>query len=197
MSCPPRRWRRGARVPDAPLGPKPPRSPGLTPAEAVLLVAVRPHTRLPLDDGLEARQATGPRRTRASLPRGRKRHHLSRRPDSAGARPANKPFTPSPVGYFHLDRAELRPAEGTCDLVVAIDRTCKVASAALSPQAIKTVAAPCRGTLLAAIPEKIPLIRTDPGMQFPNRPREPSACQPIGARVCQAHGIEHRRPHTH
>ena len=49
----------------------------------------------------------------------------------AGDKPAKKKFKPYPIGYFHIDIAEVRTEEGKLYLFVAIDRTCKFAYAEL------------------------------------------------------------------
>jgi hypothetical protein len=45
-------WQTRAPVTDAPMGPKPPHSPGLSPEADARMVACRQHTLLPLDDCL-------------------------------------------------------------------------------------------------------------------------------------------------
>jgi hypothetical protein len=71
-------------------------------------VAFRKHTLLPLDDCLYALQATIPALTRSSLHRCLERHGISRLPEVAGDKPARKKFHSYPIGYFHLDIAEVR-----------------------------------------------------------------------------------------
>ena len=107
---------------DAPMGPKQPRSTILTLEEEALIVAFRKHTLLPLDDCLYALQATLPHLTRSTLHRCLQRHGISRLPDMAGEKPAKKPFKTYPIGYFHIDIAEVRTEEGQLYLFVAIDR---------------------------------------------------------------------------
>jgi hypothetical protein len=46
------KWQKRTQGHDAPMGPKHPRSTGLTVGEEALIVALRQHTLLPLDDGL-------------------------------------------------------------------------------------------------------------------------------------------------
>ena len=46
--------------------------------------------------------------------------------------------------------------------------------------------------MVAAVPSKIPTVRTDHGLPFTNRQRELYACPQLCARVCQASGIEPR-----
>ena len=55
------------------------------------------------------------------------RHGISRLPDVEGAKPVKKKFKTYPIGYFHVDIAEVQTAEGKLYLYVAIDRTSKFA----------------------------------------------------------------------
>src|SRR5258707_1650904 len=89
-----------------------PRSTVLSVEEEAVVVAFRRHTLLPLDDCLYALQATIPHLTRSSLHRCLKRHAISRLPEMAGDKVAKKPFKRYPIGYFHLDIAEVRTEEG-------------------------------------------------------------------------------------
>jgi hypothetical protein len=114
-------------VHDAPMGPKRLRSPILTLEEAALIVAFRKHTLLPLDDCLYALQATLAHLTRSAWHRCLQRHGISRLPDTEGGKPATQPFKSYPIGYFHIDIAEVYTEEGTLYLFVAIDRTCTFA----------------------------------------------------------------------
>jgi transposase-like protein len=120
-------WRKRTQVRDAPMGPKQPRSTVLTLEEEALMVAFRKHTLLPLDDCLYALQATLPHLTRSALHRCLQRHGISRLPDMAGEKPAKKKFKSYPIGYFHIDIAEVRTEEGKLSLFVAMDRACKFA----------------------------------------------------------------------
>jgi hypothetical protein len=43
-------------------------------------------------------------------------------PEVEGGRPSKKKFKAYPIGYFHIDVAELQTAEGKLYLYVAIDR---------------------------------------------------------------------------
>jgi len=125
------KWRKRAFVQDAPMGTKTVRSTVLSPEEEAIVVAFRRHTLLPLDDCLYALQATLPNLTRSSLYRCLKRHGISRLPEIAGDKPAKQPFKRYPIGYFHIDIAEVRTDEGKLHLFVAVDRTSKFAFAQL------------------------------------------------------------------
>jgi transposase InsO family protein len=186
------KWKKRTQVHDAPMGPKQPRSTVLTLEEEALIVAFRKHTLLLLDDCLYALQATLPHLTRSALHRCLQRHGISRLPEIAGEKPAKQPFKSYPIGYFHLDIAEVRTEEGKLYLFVAIDRTCKFAYAELHAEANKMVAAQFLRNLMAAVPYKIHTMLTDNGIQFTNRKRDQYAFQHIFDRICQEHRIDHR-----
>ena len=178
------------------MGPKQCHSTVLTLEEEALVVAFRRHTLLPLDDGLYARQATLPPLTRSALHRGLRRHGVSRLPDMAHEKPGKTQFKADPLGYFHIDIAEVRTEAGKLSLFVAIDRACKLADAELHADANKLVAAQFLRNLLAAIPYKIHTVLTDNGIQFTNRKRDIYAFHHIFDRVCQEYGIDHRLTKT-
>jgi transposase-like protein len=114
------KWRRRSSVCDAHMGPREPRSTVLSKEEEALIVAFRKHTLLPLDDCLYALQATVPHLTRSSLHRCFQRHGISRLPETQGDKPAKKKFKSYPIGYFHIDIAEVRTEEGKLYLFVAL-----------------------------------------------------------------------------
>src|ERR687890_497190 len=144
----------GKRPPpaDAPMGPKEPRSTVLTREEEAIVVAFRRHTLLPLDDCLYGLQPTIPHLTRSSLHRCLERHGISRLPEVEGDKPAKKRFAAYPIGYFHIDIAEVRTEEGKLYLFVAIDRTSKLAFAQLHEKATRRVAGNFLHALVAAVP---------------------------------------------
>jgi hypothetical protein len=83
----------------APRGPKP-ASTGLPVEEEASAVAFRPHTRLPVDDGLSALQETSPHLARSALPRCLQRQGGSRRPvNEEGEAAAKKECKDAPLGY--------------------------------------------------------------------------------------------------
>ena len=132
------KWRKRAFLYDAPMGPKVPRSTVLSAEEEALAVAFRKHTLLPLDDCLYALQATIPHLTRSSLHRLFQRHEISRLPAIEGETGRKKAFKRYPIGYLHIDIAEVRTEEGKLHLFVAIDRTSKFAFAQLHEKANPT-----------------------------------------------------------
>jgi transposase InsO family protein len=160
------KWKKRTFVHDAPMGPKDPRSTVLSVEEEAIAVAFRKHTLLPLDDCLYALQTTIPHLTRSSLHRCYRRHGISRLPDVEGDKPAKKKFKAYPIGYFHIDIAEVRTEEGKLYLFVAVDRTSKFAFAQLHEKATRAVAADFLRALIAAVPYKIHTVLTDNGTHF-------------------------------
>src|SRR3974377_1258091 len=122
------KWKQRETVADLPTGPKEAKSTVLSIEEEAIIVAFRRHTLLPLDDCLYALQPTIPHLTRSSLHRCLQRHGISRLPQVEGEASAKRKCKPYPIGYFHIDIAEVRTAEGKLYLLVAIDRTSKFAS---------------------------------------------------------------------
>ena len=186
------KWRKRKTTADLPTGPKDPRSSSLTIEEEAVVVAFRRHTLLPLDDCLYALQATVPHLTRSSLHRCLQRHGISRLPEVEGDKQPKKKFKPYPIGYFHIDIAEVQTAEGKLRLFVAIDRTSKFAFVELHREAGKMIAAQFLRNLVAAVPYKIHTVLTDNGIQFTNRACDKHAFHHIFDRVCDENGIEHR-----
>ena len=121
-----------------------------------------------------------------------KRHGISRLPDVGGDKPVRKKFKSYPIGYFHIDIAEVRTEEGKLYLFVAIDRTSKFVYTELHPRAGKMQAAQFLRHLKETIPYQIHTILTDNGIQFTNRKQDKYAFEHIFDRVCRQFNIEHR-----
>jgi transposase InsO family protein len=191
------KWRKRDSVADLPTGPRTLRSTVLSVEEEAVIVAFRRHTLLPLDDCLYALQATIPRLRRSSLHRCLERHGISRLPNVEGDKPTRKKFERYPIGYFHMDLAEVRTAEGKLYLFVAIDRTSKFVFVELVERATTETALAFLSALIKAVPYRIHTVLTDNGIQFADLPknrRGPTARfrgHPFD-RLCLRHGIEHR-----
>ncbi len=123
------------------MGPKKPRSTVLTAEEEAVIVAFRRHTLLSLDDCLYGLQPTIPHLTRSALHRCLQRHGISRLPEIESDKPKKQRFASYPIGYFHIDIAEVQTGEGKLRLFVAIDRTSKFAFTRLVESAGKMDAA--------------------------------------------------------
>ena len=191
------KWKKRSSVADLPTGPKEAHSTVLSLEDEAIIVAFRRHTLLPLDDCLYALQPTIPHLTRSSLHRCLQRHGISRLPDvEDGKQPKNK-FKSYPIGYFHIDIAEVQTAEGKLQLFVAIDRTSKFAFAQLVEKANRVTASAFLVALNEAVPYKIHTVLTDNGIQFRYPPRYangPTAqyMTHMFAMRCRENGIEHR-----
>jgi transposase InsO family protein len=191
------KWKRRASVADLRTGPKEPKSSVLSVQDEAIVVAFRRHTLLPLDDCLYALQPTIPHLTRSSLHRCLQRHGISRLPETKGDKPDKKKFKTYPIGYFHIDIAEVRTAEGKLYLYVAIDRTSKFAFVQLVKKTGRTSASAFLEALIKAVPYKIRTVLTDNGIQFTFPPRY--ADGPTARYMthmfdmrCRENGIEHR-----
>jgi transposase InsO family protein len=191
------KWRKRSSAADLRTGPKEPRSTVLSVEDEAIIVAFRRHTLLPLDDCLYALQATIPHLTRSSLHRCLQRHGIGRLPEVEGDKPAKKRFKAYPIGFFHIDIAEVQTAEGKLYLFVAIDRTSKFAFVQLVHKANRVTASAFLTALVKAVPYKIHTVLTDNGIQFRLPPRYadgPTArfvTHMFGMR-CRENGIEHR-----
>ena len=155
------KWRSRDAVTDRPTGPKEPKSTVLSIEDEAVIVAFRRHTLLPLDDCLYALQPTLPHLTRSSLHRCLQRHGISQLPAVEGTKPLKSKFKTYPIGFFHIDIAEVRTEQGKLHLFVAIDRTSKFAFIELHEKATTRVAADFLRHLIAAVPYKIHTVLTD------------------------------------
>ena len=191
------KWRRRTSVADWRTGPKEPKSTVLTVEDEAIVVAFRRHTLLPLDDCLHALQADDPAFDviqPASLPSAPWDQPLAGRRRRQARR---KKFKAYPIGFFHIDIAEVQTAEGKLYLFVAIDRTSKFAFVQLVESANRVTASAFLVALIDAVPYKIHTILTDNGIQFRFAPRY--ADGPTARYMphmfdmrCRENGIEHR-----
>jgi transposase InsO family protein len=187
-----RKWRARQSVEDEPMGPRSPCSSVLSREEEAVCVAFRKHTLLALDDCLYALQASIPHLTRSSLHRLFRRHDISRLPDLKSQAEPKKKFKSYPIGYFHIDIAEVRTEDGKLHMFVAIDRTSKFVFVELYDKAGKMNAAKFLRHLIEAAPYTIHIILTDNGVQFTDRKPVGKFPDHIFDRVCRGNGIEHR-----
>jgi len=199
------KWRKRTSPEDRPMGPKVPHSTVLTADEETLILAFRRHTLLPLDDCLYALQATIPHLRRSSLHRLFQRHAISCLPTAEGSRPRRK-FKAYPMGYIHIDLAEVWTEEGKLYLFVAIDRVSKFAFAELHERATRRIAADFLRRLIERVPYGIHTVLTDNGFQFtaPHGGWSVGEIQRMLAGhqrfrchafdlACAQHGVDHRR----
>src|ERR1041384_228798 len=198
------KWKKRPSVADLPTDPSRPKSTVLSIEEEAMIVPFRRHTLLPLDDCFYALQSRLPHLTRSSLHRCLKRHGISRLPDTEGERLSRGSFKSYPIGYIHVDIAEVRTEESKLYLFVAVDRTSKFAFVALHEKADRPTAAGFLQNLVAALPYRINTVLTDNGLQFADLPhirhRRPARhrIHPFDE-ICRANGIDHRltKPNHH
>ena len=138
-----------------------------------MVVALRRPTLLGLEDCLYALQPSITPLTRSSLHRCLQRHGISRLPDVEGDKAKRQKFKRSPIGYFHIDMAEVRTREGKQHLFVAIDRTSKFAVAQRVDKANRKTAREVLEHWLETVPYRIHTILTDSS----HRQRQ-SVCRP-------------------
>ena len=191
------KWKKRETITDLPTGPKEAKSTVLSIEDEAIIAAFRKHPLLPLDDCLYALQPTLPHLTRSSLHRCLQRHGISRLPDVEGDKPKRSRFKSYPIGFFHIDIAEVQTAEGKLYLYVAIDRTSKFAFVQLVTKTGRTSASAFLEALIAAVPYKIHTVLTDNGIQFTFPPRH--ADGPTARYIthmfdirCRENGINHR-----
>jgi len=91
-------------------------------------------------------------------------------------------FKAYPIGYFHIEFAEVRTADGKLYLVVGIDRTSKFAFAELHEKVARRTAGNFLRRLLAAVPYKVHTVLTDNGptsqRQATRAPQPPTSRPP-------------------
>ena len=177
------KWKRRTSVVDIPTGPKDARSTVLSLGEEAVIVAFRKHTLLPLDDCLYALQPSIPHLTRSSLHRCLQRHGISQLPQVEGEASVKRKFKAYPIGYFHIDIAEVRTAQGRLYLLVAIDRTSKFAFVELHEKVARRTAADFLRHLIAAVPYKVHTVLTDNGTHFTTPGNTSSATPDIKAAI--------------
>jgi transposase InsO family protein len=200
------KWKGRSSVADQRTGPKDPRSTVLSAEEEAIIVAFRRHTLLPLDDCLYALQPTIAHLTRSSLHRCLQRHGISRLPDIDGDKPKRSRFKAYPIGFFHIDIAEVHTEQGRLYLLVAIDRTSKFAFVELHEKVTRRVAGDFLRTLIAAVPYRVHTVLTDNGTHFTEPAGDgwtPDEIKQMLARkqlfrahafefACAQHNVEHR-----
>ncbi len=117
------------------------------------------------------------------------RHVISRLPDVEGDKLKKQKFTTYPIGYFHVDIAEVQTEDGKLFMFVAVDRTSKFAYA---ESATRMNAKDFLDHLTKAVPYKIHTILTDNGIQFAKREGTEAYWSIPFDRLCQTLGIGHR-----
>ena len=102
-------------------------------------------------------------------------------PEVEGGASAKRKFKAYPIGYFHIDIAEVRTAQGKLYLLVAIDRTSKFAFVELHEKVVRRTAGDFLRRLIAAVPYKVHTVLTDNGTHFTTPGNTSSAAPDIKA----------------
>lgn len=180
----------------------------LTPAQEAIVVYLRKHLLLPLDDLLGVtREFLCPSVSRSGLDRCLRRHGVGNlRTLMPGAeKPAHKPFKAYEPGYLHMDIKYLpQMADETTRryLFVAIDRATRWVFIAIKPNKTAASAKAFLKALAKASPIKITTLLTDNGKEFTDRLFGSRDRQATGNhefdRLCLALEIAHRltKPRT-
>ena len=145
------KWRKRQTVDDLKTEPKESRSTILMEAEEAAIVAFRRHTLQPSILHL----------TRSALHRCLQRRGISRSPDVESDKPKRSEFKRYPIGFFHIDIAEVQTAEGRLYLFVGIDRTSKFAVTQLVEKADRKTTWEFWQHMLEAVPHQVHTVLTD------------------------------------
>ncbi len=97
-----------------------------------------------------------------------RRHGMARLPDTEGDKPRRATFKRYPIGFVHIDIAEVRTEQGRLYLLVAIDRTSKFAFLALQEKVTRRVASNFLRALIAAVPDRVHTVLTDTARTSPS-----------------------------
>lgn len=160
------KWKKRRATADLPTGPKDPRSTSLSIEDEAVVVTFR------VTRCCRSMTASTPYRRRSRISRDRlasplpSAHGISRLPDVEGDKPNRRKFKSYPIGYFHIDIAEVRTEQGRLYLFVAIDRTSKFAFVELHEKATTRVSGDFLRHLIAAVPYKVHTVLTDNGIHF-------------------------------
>ncbi|MBU2959084.1 integrase core domain-containing protein, partial [Paracoccus sp. C2R09] len=123
-------------------------------------------------------------------------------------KPKRSKFKRYPIGFFHIDIAEVQAAEGKLFLFVCIDRTNSFAVTQLVERADRKTASEFLQHMLEAVPYQVHTVLTDPsmgappvrvtmarGIQLAEHPRDRNTIYSRTMRfdmICEANSIEHR-----
>jgi transposase InsO family protein len=112
-------------------------------------------------------------------------------PEIEGDKPQKKRFAAYPIGYFHLDIAEVSTGRASCACSWPSTARASSPSSARRERG-QDGAAQFLRDLIEAVPYRIHTVLTDNGIQFTPRKQHIWDFQHIFDRVCDKHGIEHR-----
>ncbi len=202
-----KKWRERESVEDRRSGPKDPRPKSLSRVEEAACVFFRMATKLPLDDCLHALKDEIPHLKRSNLHRVFQNHGISTLPKEEKEIREKKSFKDYPIGYFHINIAQVNTEEGRLYVLVAIDRTSKFLYVELHNKSTSEIAARFLENLVKKVPYTIHTVLTDKSSQFTNprhskvykkdsKPSNQKAKKSIKSKtfgaICVKHNIEHK-----
>ena len=85
-------------------------------------------------------------------------------------------FATNPIGYFHIDIAEVQTEDGKLYMFVAVDRTSNFAYAELHPRASRMIAKDFLDKLTKAV---VHTVLTNNGIQFAKREGTDTGTSPL------------------
>lgn len=178
------KWKRRENLTDLPCGTKTITS-CLNPLEQKIIVKVRKHLKVSLDDLVLIVKEYIPKINRDNAYRVFKRHQLNRLPPAFDDRKTGK-FGYYLPGFLHLDLAYLPILSNTYQrkyLLVAIDRVTKLVFLLVVPSKSQEYAIAFLKAVVAWLPYRVHRVLTDNGKEFGKQ----------FTLVCNSLGIKHKR----
>ncbi len=161
------KWKHRANFSDRRSGPSKPRS-VLSEKEQAIVCEFKRVTRFSLDEIFFALKDKIPALSRSNIYRCLKRNGLNKLPkeECENGKRQMKKFKDYPIGFTHIDIAEVRTAEGKAYLFVGIDRKTRYVFAELYDKMTQENTCIFLQNFIKSCPFKINKILTDNGAQF-------------------------------
>jgi len=190
------KWKHRANFSDRSSGPSKPRS-VLSENEQAIICEFKRVTKFSLDEIFCALQDKIPALSRSNIYRCLKRNGLNKNPKEFNEKRTTKEFKDYPIGFVHIDIAQVQTAEGKAYLFVGIDRKTRYVFAELYDKMTTKNTCTFLKNLIAHCPFKIHKILTDNGAQFTYKllakhlkPKD-GRTHPFDE-ICNKNQIEHR-----
>ena len=192
------KWQKRTQIQDQVCGAKKGAASVLSFLEEEIICQTRLKTLLSLDDLYIALKKQIPHLTRSNLHRCLERNQMSRLSDilPQQTKGEKKKFKDYPIGYLHIDTAEIRIQKEKYYLFVAIDRTSKYVYVEVHQNKTIENSKVFLQNLIDHYPYLINKILTDNGMEFTYEllieQKRPKDKLHAFDEICQQHHIEHR-----
>jgi transposase len=158
------KWKHRANFSDRRSGPSKPKS-VLSEKEQAIICEFKRVTRFSLDDIFFALKDKIPTLSRSNIYRCLKRNGLNKLPKEEVKKTIKK-FKDYPIGFTHIDIAEVRTSEGKAYLFVGIDRKTRYVFAELYDKMTQKNTCIFLQNFIDSCPFRINIILTDNGAQF-------------------------------